>query len=63
MAICHPRSIEIMKRFLGSIGCRHLHRCLDVAGGDGRFAKGFLMESYNKVDLFDQCPKAVKIAD
>ena len=33
-----------------------------MAGGDGRLSKGLLLETYDKVDLFDQCPKGVKKA-
>ena len=35
-------------------------RALDVAGGDGRLTKGLLLDEYNIVDLFDQCPEGVK---
>ena len=37
-------------------------RALDVAGGDGRLSKGLLLDQYNIVDLFDQCPIGVKKA-
>ena len=33
-----------------------------MAGGDGRLSIGLLLKNYRLVDLFDQCPKAVKIA-
>ena len=59
MKVCHDPSIEIMTNFLGTVGRRHTYRALDVAGGDGRFAAKFLMKYYAKVDLFDQCPKAI----
>ena len=62
MKKCHPRCIEILKEFLGSIVPRSLFRALDVAGGDGRLAVNFLMKSYRKVFLFDQCPQALKRA-
>ena len=62
MEICHPRSIEILKQFLGSISPRSLFRALDVAGGDGRLASDFLLKQYRKVDIFDQCPEAVQRA-
>ena len=35
-------------------------RALDVAGGDARLTQGLLLEKYNIVDLFDQCPVGVK---
>ena len=35
----------------------------DVAGGDGRFSTGLLLKHYGKVDLFEQCPVAVKKAE
>ena len=35
-------------------------RALDVAGGDGRLSQGLLLDEYNIVDLFDQCPEGVK---
>ena len=59
MKECHPRSIEVLKKFLGSIVPRSLFRAIDVAGGDGRLAINFLMKQYKKVDLFDQCPQAL----
>ena len=62
MKKCHPRCIEILKEFLGSIVPMSLFRALDVTGGDGRLAVNFLLKSYRKVDLFDQCPQAVKKA-
>ena len=62
MNLCHQRSIELLKSFLGSITPRSMLRALDVAGGDGRLAKSLLVNSYAKVDLFDQCPKAVSLA-
>ena len=62
MKECHSRSIDILKRFLGPIQSRSLFRALDVAGGDGRLSVGFLLNSYARVDLFDQCPEAVKRA-
>ena len=62
MAECHARCVEILKRFLGPIQPRSLFRALDVAGGDGRLSVGFLLNLYVRVDLFDQCPEAVKRA-
>ena len=62
MEQCHPRSIEILKHLLGSITSRSLFRALDVAGGDGRLSTSFLLKQYRKVDLFDQCPEAIKRA-
>ena len=47
---------------VGSIVPRNHVRALDVAGGDGRLALNLLFRSYAKVDLFDQCPEAVKRA-
>ena len=62
MERCHPRSIEILKSFLGPIQPRSLFRALDVAGGDGRLSTSFLLKHYRKVDLFDQCPQALQKA-
>lgn len=62
MKICHPRSVEILMTFIGPIFPRSLFRALDVAGGDGRLTMNLLFKSYLKVDLFDQCPEAVKRA-
>ena len=47
---------------MGEITPRSLVRALDVGGGDGRLSKSFLVNSYNIVDLFDQCPIAVEKA-
>ena len=60
MELCHPRCVEILKQFVGSVVPRSLFRCLDVAGGNGRLALNLPIRSYRKVDLFDQCPEAVK---
>ena len=62
MEQCHQRCLEVLKAFLGTVVPRSLLRALDVAGGDGRLTKGLLLKSYAKVDLFDQCPKAVGLA-
>ena len=62
MNICHSRSIEILKCFLGSVVPRSLFRAIDVAGGDGRLCSNLLFRSYRKVDLFDRCPVALKKA-
>ena len=62
MALCHPRSIEVLKKLIGTITQRSLFRALDVAGGDGRLSKDFLLKQYRKVDHFDQCPTGVKKA-
>ena len=62
MDLCHPRCVEILKCFLGSVVPRSLFRALDVAGGDGRLCASILLKSYRRVDLLDQCPEAVKKA-
>ena len=59
MTQCHTRSMEVLKGLLGGITPRSLFRALDVAGGDGRLSKSFLLSQYSKVDIFDQCPTAV----
>ena len=62
MEQCHDRSVEVLKDFLSTIPGRSLLRALDCAGGDGRLSTSFLMKTYQCVDLFDQCPVAVKKA-
>ena len=62
MSSCHQRCIEVLKLFLGAIRPRALFRALDVAGGDGRLACSFLLKHFGKVDLFDQCHRAVGLA-
>ena len=62
MKQCHARSLEVLRSLLGPMTHRSLFRALDVAGGDGRLSKSFLVEQYGKVDLFDQCPTAVQRA-
>ena len=62
MRQCHARSLVVLKGLLGGITSRSLFRALDVAGGDGRLSKNFLLGQYCKVDIFDQCPTAVKKA-
>ena len=41
---------------------RSRFRAIDVAGGDGRLSMDLLLDEYEKVDLFDQCPDTVKKA-
>ena len=62
MAVCNDRCIEILKNFIGPIPNRSQFRALDCAGGDGRFSVNYLMKNYKKVDLFDQCPIAIRKA-
>ena len=62
MEACHPHCLKILMDFLGGIVHRSLLRALDVAGGDGRLSAGLLLGPYGKVDLFDQCPVAIKRA-
>ena len=62
MRQCHTRSLEVLKGLLGAITPRSLFRALDVAGGDGRLSKSFLLGQYSRVDIFDQCPIAVEKA-
>ena len=59
MKICNTHCIKLLKQFLSEIEGRSSHRALDVAGGDGRLAKNLLVGAYDRVDLFDRCPKAV----
>ena len=53
MKLCDKRCIEVMSTFMASIRPHAQFRALDVACGDGRFSKGFLLDKYNMVDLFD----------
>ena len=62
MEICHPHCIEILQNFLPDKEQHSRHRALDVGGGDGRITQHFLTKEYQRVDLFDQCPKAIKKA-
>ena len=62
MELCHDRCVELLDNFLGSMILRGSVRALDVAGGDARVASSHVMKSYRHVDLFDQCPIAIKKA-
>ena len=59
---CHQRCKEILQDLFRKIDCDSRFRAIDVAGGDGRLTLGLLLNEYDKVDLFDQCPEAVKKA-
>ena len=59
MEVCHPQCIDILTKFFAQLPQRATHRALDVAGGDGRLSKNLLVKQYNKVDLFDGCPRGV----
>ena len=63
MELCGPKSIKEMAKFIDSIGQLNFKHALDAAGGDGRFSKGLLIQRFDKVDLFDQCPLAIKLAN
>ena len=54
--------MEVLRGLLGGITPRSPFRALDVGGGDGRLSGSPLMDYYHTVDLFDQCPIAVKKA-
>ena len=54
MRICGPTSNDIIKKMLDSLSGHKRFRALDVAAGDGRFTKEFLVNKYSMVDLFEQ---------
>ena len=54
MKICGPTSNDIIKKMLDSLSGHKRFRALDVAAGDGRFTKEFLVNKYSMVDLFEQ---------
>ena len=56
MQQCHARSIAVLKTLLDPLTQRSLIRALDVAGGDGRLCINLLVQEYEMVDHFDQCP-------
>jgi len=60
MEDCHGESIKLLEVVLDQL--RHLDkgRVLEVAAGDGRVARDLLMNRFEAVDCFDQCPMAVK---
>ena len=62
MERCHSRCIAILQDMIRKIDGRSRFRAIDVAGGDGRLTMGLLLDEYDKVDIFDQCPEAVKKA-
>ena len=62
MELCHDKCVDELDNFLRSFDLRGYVRALDVAGGDARVASSSLMNCYMHVDLFDQCPEAVKKA-
>ena len=62
MELCHPRCIEILNNMLELMDEHSRIRALDVAGGDGRLTQSLLLDKYDVVDLFDQCPEGVKRA-
>ena len=53
MQVCHPRCIELLKSFTGTITNHVTIRAIDIACGSGRVSKDFLLQSYEKVDLID----------
>ena len=62
MELCHDKCVDVLDNFLGEIDLKGNVRALDVAGGDARVASSSVMKSYKHVDLFDQCPIAIKKA-
>ena len=54
--------MEVLQAMLIKLNGHSRFRAIDVAGGDGRLTMGLLLDAYDKVDLFDQCPEAVKKA-
>ena len=59
MEVCRPYCIDHLHTFLEALPGRQLFRAMDVAGGDGSFAINFLINQYQRVDLFDACSLAV----
>ena len=49
--------LESLFRFLPDL---ERSRALDVACGDGSLTKDFLSKLFDKIDMFDECPIAIK---
>ena len=60
--ICGPIQIKVVEEMLNSIKAHKYERALDVAGGSGRFSVDYFLKHYEKVDLFDTCPRGLKQA-
>ena len=62
MVLCHEKSIELMEKEMGQL--KQLNKCWahDVACGDGRVTQHLLRKYFLTIDMFDQCPKAVRTA-
>ena len=58
----HPRSIEILKQFLGSIEELCPLYAFDVGGGGGLLSKDLLCPRYFRVDILDRDADAVEQA-
>lgn len=63
MEICHSASVKILDKFLKSLGKIDKSCVLEVACGDGRLSKDLLSSWFEEIDMFDQCPKAVKLVN
>ena len=59
--LTHPKTISLLKEVLNDIQQKR-GRALDAGCGDGRLAKYLLALEFDKVDMFDPCPKGVAIA-
>ena len=62
MELCRPRCIEILQAMWKKLGYHSWLRALDVAAGDGGLTLSLFIKEYLVVDLFDQCPLAVRKA-
>ena len=60
MRLCHKKSISLLEKIVGELISMGSKRALDVAAGDGIATKDLLVNFFELVDCFDQCPYAVE---
>ena len=60
MDLYHPFRVTLMKQVLAKLPLPTNKRALEAGCGDGRLSKDVLCVDFDKVDLFDSCPAAIR---
>ena len=61
MGICHPQSLNVLEGLIKNFPNLDRARALEAGCGDGRLSKDLLQKWFEKIDMFDQCPEAIRI--
>ena len=54
--------IRDLSIFLDNLKSLKYEKAFEVACGECHVTKGVLLEKFNQIDLLDQCPKSIELA-